>query len=159
MPRAKNSVATRKRRKKVLKMAKGYRGPKSDCFRPANEQVMHSLQYAYRDRRARKSDFRRLWISRINAAAREHGMSYSKFINGLRNAGVEVDRKILAEIAINDTEAFAELVEVAAGNKEKAPEAKNKAASAPKSADTEAKVEEDSQPDADEVKKADEAAG
>jgi large subunit ribosomal protein L20 len=116
MPRAKNSVATRQRRKKVLKMAKGYRGPKSDCYRPANEQVLHSLQYAYRDRRARKSDFRRLWISRINAAAREHGMSYSRFINGLRNAGVEVDRKILSDLAIHDPEAFAELVEVAAGS-------------------------------------------
>lgn len=114
MPRAKNSVATRQRRKKVLKMAKGYRGPKSDCYRPANEQVLHSLQYAYRDRRARKSDFRKLWISRINAAAREHGMSYSKFINGLHNAGVEVDRKILADLAVNEPEAFAELVEVAA---------------------------------------------
>jgi large subunit ribosomal protein L20 len=159
MPRVKNSVATRQRRKKVLKMAKGYRGPKSDCFKPANEQVMHSLQYAYRDRRARKSDFRRLWISRINAAAREHGVSYSKFISGLRKAGVEVDRKILAEIAINDPDAFAELVEVAAGSKEKAPGAKKKAASAPKSADTEAKVGKGSQSAADEVKKADEATG
>jgi large subunit ribosomal protein L20 len=115
MPRAKNSVATRHRRKKVLEMAKGYRGPKSNCYRPANEQVMHSLQYAYRDRRARKSDFRRLWISRINAAARERGMSYNKFINGLRNAGVEVDRKILAELAVHDPETFGQLVEVAAG--------------------------------------------
>jgi large subunit ribosomal protein L20 len=116
MPRAKNSVATRKRRKKVLDMAKGYRGPKSNCYRPANEQVQHSLQYAYRDRRARKSDFRRLWISRINAAAREHGMSYSKFISGLHNAGVEVDRKILAELAVHDPEAFGQLVALAAGD-------------------------------------------
>lgn len=123
MPRAKNSVATRQRRKKVLKMAKGYRGPKSDCYRPANEQVLHSLQYSYRDRRARKSDFRRLWISRINAAAREHGMSYSRFINGLKNAGVEVDRKILAELAVHDPEAFAQLVEVAAANSEEKPQA------------------------------------
>lgn len=115
MPRAKNSVATRKRRKKVLDMAKGYRGPKSNCYRPAKEQVQHSLQYAYRDRRARKSDFRRLWISRINAAAREHGMSYSKFISGLHNAGVEVDRKILAELAVHDPEAFGQLVALAAG--------------------------------------------
>ena len=161
MPRARNSVATRQRRKKVLKMAKGYRGPKSDCFRPANEQVMHSLQYAYRDRRARKSDFRRLWISRINAAAREHGMSYSKFINGLRNAEVEVDRKILADIAINDPDVFAELVEVAAGSKEKAPkpEAKKKAASATKSAGAGANLGSDSQAAADVVKKADEATG
>ncbi|MBN1288272.1 MAG: 50S ribosomal protein L20 [Actinobacteria bacterium] len=115
MPRSRNSVATRNRRKKVLKMAKGYKGPKSKCYRPANEQVMHSLQYAYRDRRARKGDFRRLWITRINAAAREHGMSYNKFISGLREAGVEVDRKILAEIAIADPETFGELVEIAGG--------------------------------------------
>lgn len=114
MPRAKNSVATRRRRKKVLQMAKGYRGPKSNCYRAANEQVMHSLQYAYRDRRARKSDFRRLWITRINAAAREHGMSYNRFINGLKNAGVEVDRKILADLAVHEPEAFGKLVEVAA---------------------------------------------
>jgi large subunit ribosomal protein L20 len=115
MPKTKNTVATRQRRKKVLKMARGYRGPKSKCYRPANEQVMHSLQYAYRDRRARKGDFRKLWISRINAAAREHGMSYSKFISGLKRAGVEVDRKILSDIAINDPETFGQLVEVAAG--------------------------------------------
>jgi large subunit ribosomal protein L20 len=161
MPRAKNSVATKQRRKKVLKMAKGYRGPKSDCYRPANEQVMHSLQYSYRDRRARKSDFRRLWISRINAAARENGTSYSKFINGLRNAGIEVDRKILAEIAINDPEAFADLVEIATGNKEKEPkkEAKEKVALAPKSADAEAKTGAGSQATADKGKKADEATG
>ncbi len=116
MPRAKNSVATRKRRKKVLDMAKGYRGPKSNCYRSANEQVQHSLQYAYRDRRARKSDFRRLWITRINAATREHGMSYSKFISGLHNAGVEVDRKILAELAVHDPEAFGQLVALVAGD-------------------------------------------
>lgn len=115
MPRTKNSVATRKRRKKVLKMARGYRGPKSKCYRPANEQVMHSLQYAYRDRRARKGDFRKLWITRINAAARENGMSYSRFISGLRTAGVEVDRKILADIAVHDPEAFKQLVDVAGG--------------------------------------------
>lgn len=116
MPRTKNSVATRQRRKKVLKMAKGYRGPKGDCFRPANEQVMHSLQYAYRDRKARKSDFRKLWIARINAATREQGLSYSRFINGLKNAGIEVDRKILSELALNDPEAFVELVRVAREN-------------------------------------------
>jgi large subunit ribosomal protein L20 len=115
MPRTKNGPATRQRRKKVLKMARGYRGPKSKCYRPANEQVMHSLQYAYRDRKVRKGDFRKLWITRINAAAREHGMSYSRFISGLKNAGVEVDRKILADIAINDPETFGQLVEVAAG--------------------------------------------
>lgn len=115
MPRTRNSVATRQRRKKVLKMARGYRGPKSKCYRPANEQVMHSLQYAYRDRRARKGDFRKLWITRINAAARENGMSYSRFINGLKTAGVEVDRKILADIAVHDPETFKQLVEVALG--------------------------------------------
>jgi large subunit ribosomal protein L20 len=116
MPRTTNSPVTRQRRKKVLKMARGYRGPKSKCFRPANEQVMHSLQYAYRDRKVRKGDFRKLWITRINAAAREHGMSYSRFISGLKSAGVEVDRKILADIAINDPETFGQLVEVAAGS-------------------------------------------
>jgi large subunit ribosomal protein L20 len=115
MPRTRNSVATRHRRKKVLKLAKGYRGAKSKCYRPANEQVMHSLAYSYRDRRARKADFRKLWISRINAAARENGMSYNKFISGLKNAGVEVDRKILADIAVRDPEAFSELVAVADG--------------------------------------------
>ena len=113
MSRAKNSVATRRRRKKVLKMARGYRGAKSRCFKPANEQVMHSLQYAYRDRRARKGDFRRLWITRINAAAREHGLSYNRFISGLKSAGVEVDRKVLADIAVKDPEAFAQLVDIA----------------------------------------------
>ena len=102
-------------------MARGYRGPKSKCFRPANEQVMHSLQYSYRDRKARKGDFRKLWITRINAAAREHGMSYSRFISGLKNAGVEVDRKILADIAVHDPDAFARLVEVAAGAGEASP--------------------------------------
>ena len=115
MPRTKNGPASRQRKKKVLKMARGYRGPKSKCYRPANEQVMHSLQYAYRDRKVRKGDFRKLWITRINAAAREHGMSYSRFICGLKNAGVEVDRKILADIAVNDPETFGKLVEVAAG--------------------------------------------
>ena len=115
MPRTRHSVATRHRRKKVLKLAKGYRGPKSKCYRPANEQVMHSLAYSYRDRKKRKGDFRKLWITRINAATREHGMSYNKFINGLHIAGVEVDRKILADLALNEPEAFAELVNVAAG--------------------------------------------
>ncbi len=133
MPRAKNSVATRQRRKKVLRMAKGYRGPKSKCYRPANEQVMHSLQYAYRDRRARKSDFRRLWITRINAAAREHGMSYNRFINGLKNAGIEVDRKILADLAVHEPETFGRLVEVAAGNADDGSSSKGKPAGGDKS--------------------------
>jgi large subunit ribosomal protein L20 len=161
MPRAKNSVATKQRRKKVLKMAKGYRGPKSDCYKTANEQVMHSLQYAYRDRRARKSDFRRLWISRINAAAREHGTSYSKFINGLRNAGVEVDRKILAEIAVNDPEAFAELVRIAKGGTAKEPkkEGLEKVTPARKTAGAKEETGAGPQVTADKGKKADEATG
>jgi len=115
MPRTRNSVATRKRRKKVLKMARGYRGARSKCYKSANEQVMHSLQYAYRDRRARKGEFRKLWITRINAAARENGMSYSRFISGLKNAGVGVDRKILADLAVHDPQAFGRLVAIAGG--------------------------------------------
>lgn len=128
MPRTRNSSVTRQRRKKVLKMARGYRGPKSKCFKPANEQVLHSLSYAYRDRRARKGDFRKLWIARINAAAREHGMSYSRFISGLKSAGVEVDRKILAEMALSDPEAFGQLVAVAAASGEADQAPKSKAA-------------------------------
>jgi len=128
MPRTKHSVATRWRRKKVLKMARGYRGSKSKSFRPANEQVMHSLQYAYRDRRARKGDFRKLWISRINAAARERGMSYNMFMSGLRTAGVEIDRKVLADLAVHDREAFNQLVDVACSKAEKKTESKTKAA-------------------------------
>lgn len=159
MPRAKNSVATRQRRKKVLKMAKGYRGPKSDCYRPANEQVLHSLQYAYRDRRARKSDFRRLWISRINAGAREHGMSYSKFINGLKTAGVEVDRKILADLAVHDPEAFAQLVEVAAGAGGQKPTAAKKVQGARSSSEKNDVADKPETVAADEEPKADEAAG
>jgi large subunit ribosomal protein L20 len=146
MSRARSSVTTKRRHKKVLKMAKGYRGAKSKCYRPANEQVMHSLAYSYRDRKARKGDFRKLWISRINAAARRDGMSYSRFINGLKQAGVEVDRKILADIAINDPGAFSELVRVARG-KADAPPPKPKstrAASAPKGRSEEAVPEGDS---------------
>jgi len=94
-------------------MAKGYRGRKSTNYRIANEQVMKSLQYAYRDRRARKREFRRLWITRINAAARKNGLSYSRLIDGLNKAGVEVNRKMLAELAVNDAHAFSELVNVA----------------------------------------------
>jgi large subunit ribosomal protein L20 len=113
MARVKRAVHGRKHHRAVLKQARGYYGNKSRSFRAANEQVMHSLQYAYRDRRARKGDFRQLWIQRINAGAREHGMSYSRFIAGLRQAGVEVDRKILAELAVNDAPAFAALVDAA----------------------------------------------
>jgi len=113
MARVKRSVASRKRRRNTLAKAKGYYGNKSRSHRAANEQLLHSGQYAFRDRRARKGEFRRLWIQRINAASREHGMTYSRFINGLHTAGVEVDRKVLADMAITDPEAFASLVKVA----------------------------------------------
>lgn len=113
MPRAKSSVVSRKRHKKILKLAKGYRGAKSKLYRVANQQVMKSLLYAYRDRRARKRDFRKLWITRINAAARMNGISYSRFINGLKLAGVEINRKMLADMAVNDAQAFGRLVEIA----------------------------------------------
>ncbi len=115
MARVKRGVNAKKHRRAVLEQAQGYYGNKSRTYRAANEQVMHSLRYAYRDRRARKGDFRRLWIQRINAATREHGMSYSRFIDGLHRAGVEVDRKILADLAVRDAPAFAALVQVAAG--------------------------------------------
>ncbi len=113
MPRVKNAVVARKRHKKVLKLAKGYWGAKSKLYRVANQQVMRSLLYAYRDRRAKKRDFRRLWITRINAAARSNGMSYNRFIEGLRRAGVEINRKVLAELAVKDQAAFGQLVQVA----------------------------------------------
>jgi len=113
MPRATNAVARRKRRKKTLKQAKGYWGRKHSSYRLANEQLMRSGAYAYRDRRARKRDFRRLWITRINAAARQEGMSYSELIHGLDRAGVEVNRKMLAEIAVDDPEGFRRFVELA----------------------------------------------
>ena len=111
MSRVKGAVTTRKRRKKTLKLAKGYFGAKSKWFRIANQAVMKSGVYAYRDRKARKRDFRKLWITRINAAARQNGMSYSRFINGLKKAGITLNRKMLAEMAVNDAEAFANLVE------------------------------------------------
>ncbi len=113
MPRATNAVARRRRRKKTLAQAKGYYGRKHSSYRFANEQIMRSGQYAYRDRRNRKREFRRLWITRINAASRQHGMSYSNFIHGLSEAGVEVNRKMLADIAVNDPEAFRRFAEVA----------------------------------------------
>ncbi|HEX2043331.1 MAG TPA: 50S ribosomal protein L20 [Acidimicrobiales bacterium] len=113
MARVKRAVHGRKHHRAVLEQARGYYGNKSRSFRAANEQVMHSLQYAYRDRRARKGDFRQLWIQRINAASRQHGMSYSRFVAGLRAAGVDVDRKILADLAVSDDAAFAALVKVA----------------------------------------------
>jgi large subunit ribosomal protein L20 len=114
MPRVKRSVVARKRRRRVLRRARGYYSARGRHFRAAREQLMHSGVYAFRDRRARKGDFRRLWIARINAAARANGMTYSRLMAGLRDAGVEVDRKMLAELAVNDPRAFAALVEVAA---------------------------------------------
>jgi large subunit ribosomal protein L20 len=117
MPRAKGGFTTRHRHKKVLKLAKGYRGSKSRIFRPANAQVLKSLAYALRDRRAKKRDFRKLWIVRINAAARMNGMSYSTFISGLKKAGVQVDRKILADLAVHDGQAFKDLISVAKSDK------------------------------------------
>ncbi len=120
MARVKRAATARKRRRAVLKRAKGYYGNKSRTFRAANEQLLHSGQYAYRDRRARKGEFRRLWIQRINAACRQNGTTYSRFINGLKQADVEVDRKILADLAVNDPEAFAALVEIARGEAETA---------------------------------------
>ncbi len=116
MARVKRAVHSKKRRRSTLEKAKGYYGNKSRTFRGANEQVMHSGQYAFRDRRARKGEFRRLWIQRINAACRQNGMSYSRFINGLKAAEVDVDRKVLADMAVHDPAAFAALVEVAKAN-------------------------------------------
>lgn len=113
MPRAKSSVVSRQRHRKVLKLAKGYRGSKSKLYRVASTQLLKSLSYAYRDRKNRKRDFRRLWIARINAAARMNGLSYSRFMNGLKQAGVDINRKMLAEMAISDSGAFGQLVEVA----------------------------------------------
>src|SRR5687768_5888568 len=113
MPRVKRGVAGRKKRKDVLKQAKGYYSARGKHFRAAHEQLLHSGTYAYRDRRARKGDFRRLWITRINAAARDNGLSYSRMIAGLRVAEVEVDRKMLAELAVNEPQTFAALADVA----------------------------------------------
>ena len=112
MPRAKGGPKTRARRKRVLDLAEGYWGAKSKLYRSATEQVDHSLKYAYRDRKARKRDFRRLWIARINAAARLNGVTYSRFIAGLTKAGVALDRKILSDLAITDATGFAKLVEM-----------------------------------------------
>ncbi|MDR3563172.1 MAG: 50S ribosomal protein L20 [Negativicutes bacterium] len=113
MPRVKTGVTAHKRHKKILKMASGYRGAKSTLFRKANETVMKALFYARRDRRAKKREFRGLWITRINAAARINGISYSQLISGLKKAGVEVNRKMLADLAVNDGPAFGKLVETA----------------------------------------------
>ncbi len=113
MPRVKKGVTAHRRHKKILKLAKGYRGSKSKLFKKANETVMKALYYARRDRRAKKGEFRRLWIARINAAARLNGISYSQLMAGLRKAGVEVNRKILADLAVNDGGAFSKLVDTA----------------------------------------------
>ncbi|ABY45563.1 50S ribosomal protein L20 [Bacillus mycoides] len=116
MPRVKGGTVTRQRRKKVIKLAKGYYGSKSTLFKVANQQVMKSLMYAFRDRRQKKRDFRKLWITRINAAARMNGLSYSRLMHGLKNAGIEVNRKMLADLAVHDEKAFAELATVAKNN-------------------------------------------
>ena len=124
MARVKRAVNAQKKRRVVLERASGYRGQRSRLYRKAKEQVTHSLGYAYRDRRARKGDFRRLWIQRINAAARANGMTYNRFMQGLKAAGVEVDRKILADLAVNDAAAFATLVELSRANVPAQPNAK-----------------------------------
>lgn len=116
MARVKRGVSAKKRHKKVLKQAKGYFGAKSKLFRTANQAVMKSLNYAYIGRKTRKRDFRKLWITRINAAARLNGMSYSKFIGGLKKANVEINRKMLSEMAIHDADGFSKLVEIAKNN-------------------------------------------
>lgn len=113
MPRVSNNVQRTRRRKKVLKQARGFRGARSRLYIPAKETVEKGLRYAYRDRRTKKRQFRRLWITRINAAAREQGLSYSKFMYGLKSANVEIDRKMLAEMAVNDPDGFAELAATA----------------------------------------------
>ena len=116
MARVKRAVNAQKKRRSILEASKGYRGQRSRLYRKAKEQQLHSLTYAYRDRRARKGDFRKLWISRINAAARANDITYNRFIQGLKAAGVEVDRKILADMAVNDAATFTSLVELAKAN-------------------------------------------
>lgn len=113
MPRVKRGVTAKKKRRTILQRAKGYYGAKSRSYRAAKEQVQHSLQYQYRDRRNKKREIRRLWITRINAGARQNGLSYSAFINGLKRAEVDLDRKVLSDLAVNDPAAFAKLVELA----------------------------------------------
>ena len=113
MARVKRAVNAQKKRRTTLERAAGYRGQRSRLYKKAKEQVTHSLVYAYRDRKARKGDFRKLWIQRINAAARENGMTYNRFIQGLKIAGIGVDRRVLADLAVNDPSAFAKLVELA----------------------------------------------
>jgi large subunit ribosomal protein L20 len=141
MARVKRAVHARKHHRAVLEKAQGYYGNKSRSFRAANEQVMHSLQYAYRDRRARKGDFRQLWIQRINAAARLHGLSYSRLIAGLKAAEVEVDRKMLADLAVRDPAAFGQLVELARSAVPAGPSAGNAAGAAAAASHDEAEEE------------------
>ena len=128
MARVKRAVNAHKKRRVVLEQASGYRGQRSRLYRKAKEQVTHSLVYSYRDRKARKGDFRKLWIQRINAACRAQGMTYNRFIQGIKAAGVEVDRKILADMAVNDPAAFTAMVELAKAN---LPEDVNAPAQAP----------------------------
>jgi large subunit ribosomal protein L20 len=109
----KRAVSAQKKRREILEQASGYRGQRSRLYRKAKEQMLHSMQYSYRDRRDRKGDFRQLWITRINAGARANGMTYNRLIQGLKLAGIEVDRKIMAELAVNDAAAFAKIVEIA----------------------------------------------
>jgi large subunit ribosomal protein L20 len=113
MARVKRAVNAHKKRRTTLARAEGYRGQRSRLYRKAKEQVTHSLGYSYRDRKARKGDFRRLWIQRINAASRQHGLTYNRFVQGLKAAGLEVDRRMLADLAVNDPKAFESLVETA----------------------------------------------
>ncbi len=113
MARVKRAVNAHKKRRVVLERASGYRGQRSRLYRKAKEQMLHSMTYAYRDRKKRKGDFRQLWIQRINAAARANGMTYNRFIQGIKAAGIEIDRKVLADMAVNDPAAFAAIVEVA----------------------------------------------
>ena len=116
MARVKRAVNAHKKRRTTLELASGYRGQRSRLYRKAKEQMLHSLNYAYRDRRAKKGDFRQLWITRINAAARQNGMTYNRFIQGLKAAEIEVDRRMLAELAVNDEAAFTALVEISKAN-------------------------------------------
>lgn len=116
MARVKSGVTARKRHKKIIKLAKGYRRPHNRLFRSANQAVLKAMAHSYRGRKLRKRDFRKLWISRINAAARANGLSYSKFINGLKKAGVQINRKMLSQMAINDAEGFTQLVDLAKAN-------------------------------------------
>lgn len=117
MTRVKRGNVARKRRKKILKLAKGFRGSHSTLFRTANQQVMKALRYAYRDRKKRKRDFRRLWITRINAAVRQHGMSYSQFMGNLKKADVQINRKMLAQMAVLDPQGFGKVAEMVAQSK------------------------------------------